>query len=111
MDFASWGHWKRQERNYLWWRRRVLRLTSIAPHAHGNLYVFRDHFFLYLDYCIRGACSSNSFMEVWTDRENRRRLFFTCTFSGLYEPQELVVIEQWKCHGLNDFPPQVFRGS
>ena len=73
MDFASRGHWKRQKRNYLWWRRRVLRLASIAPHAHSNFYLFKNYFFLYLDHCISGACSSSSFMKVWTDRENRRR--------------------------------------
>ena len=94
MDFASRGHWKRQKRNYLWWQRRVLRLASIAPNAHSNFYFFRDYFFLYLDYCISGACSSSSFIEVWKDRENRRRLSFTCTFIGLCVPGELVVIEQ-----------------
>ena len=46
MDFASRGHWKRQMRNYPWWRRRVLRLASIATHAHSNLYPLQKLFLL-----------------------------------------------------------------
>ena len=48
---------------------------DFSLHSH----FFGDYSSLYLDYCIDcidGACPSNSFIEVWTDRQkiNRRQL-------------------------------------